>query len=116
MRGELLPSLRVALLLRPAAAACGPESAFPPTADEGPETAALTTQEGRWSVTENFWPKPGADPQMSTRLVADRPMLRTEKVISHDGSDHETKDQYFVLADGSGVRWPAHRYDYWRQR
>lgn len=42
-------------------------------------------------------------------------MLRMEQVITRDGTDHETKDQYFILADGSGIRWLAHQYDYRRQ-
>lgn len=41
-------------------------------------------------------------------------MLRMEEVITRDGPDHETKDQYFILADGSARRWLAHRYDYRR--
>jgi hypothetical protein len=41
-------------------------------------------------------------------------MLRMEEVIVRDGPDHETKDQYFILADGTGTRWLAHRYDYRR--
>ena len=42
--------------------------------------------------------------------------LRMEQVIAEDCPDHETKDQYFTLADGSGTRWLAHRYDYRRRR
>ena len=42
--------------------------------------------------------------------------LRMEAVITRDGPDHEIKDQDFILADGSGVRWLAHRYDYRRER
>lgn len=42
--------------------------------------------------------------------------LRMEQVIAEDGPDHETKDQYFTLADGSGTNWLAHRYDYRRRR
>jgi len=40
--------------------------------------------------------------------------LRMEEVIARDGSDHETKDQYFILADGTARRWLVHRYDYRR--
>ncbi len=43
-------------------------------------------------------------------------MLRMQQAITQDGPDHETKDQWFTLADGSGRKWLAHRYDYRRQR
>ncbi len=43
-------------------------------------------------------------------------MLRMQQAITRDGPDHETKDQWFMLADGSGRKWLAHRYDYRRQR
>ncbi|MFM0476431.1 hypothetical protein PQR29_20945 [Paraburkholderia strydomiana] len=39
-----------------------------------------------------------------------------EQVIARDGRDHETKDQYFILANGTGKRWLAHRYDYLREQ
>ncbi|WP_258181855.1 MULTISPECIES: hypothetical protein [Burkholderia] len=39
-----------------------------------------------------------------------------EQVIARKDPDHQTKDQYFILADGSGTRWLAHRYDYQRER
>lgn len=42
-------------------------------------------------------------------------MLRMEQVISFQGPDHDTKDQYFILADGSGTRWLAIRYAYVRR-
>lgn len=42
--------------------------------------------------------------------------LRIEQIITEDGPDHEIKDQYFTLADGTGTRWLAHRYDYRRRR
>jgi hypothetical protein len=48
--------------------------------------------------------------------LAAGPMLRMQESIIQDGSDHETKDQFFILADGSGTEWLAHRYDYIRQR
>ena len=159
------------------------------------ETAALSTQEGAWTVTDTFWARPGAAPTVGTGLVADRRMvgglleetlhasdssrplridylaydaiagqwryvsiearipvapmsassfgrdapdrialrfepfaapaiapgwagrmLRMEEVITRDGPDHEMKDQYFLLADGTATRWLAHRYDYQRQR
>lgn len=52
---------------------------------------------------------PGAGPAVSGQL------LRMEEVITLTGPDAETKDQYFILADGSGVKWLAHRYAYVRR-
>lgn len=159
------------------------------------ETAALSAQEGAWTVTDTFWARPDAAPTVGTGLVADRRMvgglleetlhaaetskplridylcydatagqwryvsiearvpvapmsassferdapdritlrfdpfaapavapgwagrmLRMEEVITRDGPDHETKDQYFILADGTATPWLAHRYDYRRRR
>jgi hypothetical protein len=185
---------KVAIALFASAAAYGPASALSPKGGEAPETVALAAQEGSWDVTDTFRSKPGANPQVSTGLVADRRMvgsfleetlhsvgetkplridylgydaiagqwkyvsiearipvspmpaasftrdpperitlrfdpfaapdiapgwagrtLRMEEVISRDGPDREIKDQYFILADGSGARWLAHRYDYRRR-
>ncbi|GLZ16848.1 hypothetical protein [Burkholderia plantarii] len=63
-------------------------------------------------ITLRFEPfaAPPIVPEWSGRL------LRMEQVIARKGLDHETKDQYFILADGSGTRWLAHRYDYQRER
>ncbi len=43
-------------------------------------------------------------------------MLRMEQVISFTGPDQDTKDQYFILADGSGTKWLAIRYAYARRK
>jgi hypothetical protein len=43
-------------------------------------------------------------------------LLRMEELIAQAGPDAETKDQYFIVADGSGVKWLAHRYAYRRQK
>jgi len=43
-------------------------------------------------------------------------LLRMEEFIVQAGPDAETKDQYFLLADGSGAKWLAHRYAYRRQK
>jgi mannose-6-phosphate isomerase-like protein (cupin superfamily) len=43
-------------------------------------------------------------------------MLRMEEIIEQTGPDSETKDQYFILADGSGTKWLGHRYAYVRQK
>ncbi len=39
-------------------------------------------------------------------------MLRMREEIVSDAADHDVKDQYFTLADGTGAEWLAHRYDY----
>jgi hypothetical protein len=43
-------------------------------------------------------------------------LLRMEEIIEQTGPDAETKDQYFILADGSGTKWLAHRYAYARKK
>lgn len=42
-------------------------------------------------------------------------MLRMSQVITHESPDHDSKDQYFDMADGSGTMWLAHRYSYSRR-
>ncbi len=42
-------------------------------------------------------------------------MLRMEQVITYQGPDRDTKDQYFTLADGTGTKKLAHRYAYVRR-
>jgi hypothetical protein len=42
-------------------------------------------------------------------------LLRMEQVIRFSDDTHDVKDQYFILADGSGARWLAHRYAYRRR-
>jgi hypothetical protein len=41
-------------------------------------------------------------------------MLRMRQDIVSSTADHDRKDQYFTLADGTGTEWLAHRYDYVR--
>ena len=43
-------------------------------------------------------------------------MLRLEQVITYQGSDRDTKDQYFLAADGTGNKKLAHRYAYTRHK
>lgn len=43
-------------------------------------------------------------------------MLRMDTVITRDGPDRDMKDQHFILADGTGTAWLAHRYAYVRRR
>ena len=42
-------------------------------------------------------------------------LLRMEQVIKYQDSGHDVKDQYFTMADGTGVKWLAHRYAYARR-
>lgn len=42
-------------------------------------------------------------------------LLRMQQVIRFVSDDRDVKEQYFTLADGTGVRWLAHRYDYRRR-
>lgn len=181
-------SAAVVLMPVPALAERGPEGGVER------EAAALSAQEGAWTVTDTFWTRPGDAPVVNKGLVADRRMvgglleetlhaadssqplridylgydatagqwryvsiearvpvapmsassferdppdhitlrfepfaapsiapgwagrmLRMEEVIARDGRNHETKDQYFILADGTATRWLAHRYDYQRR-
>lgn len=43
------------------------------------------------------------------------PMLRMRQEIVVTSSDRAVKNQYFTMADGSGVEWLAHRYAYVRR-
>ena len=42
-------------------------------------------------------------------------LLRMEQIIIASDTDHETKDQYFLPADGNGTKWLAKRYSYVRK-
>lgn len=42
-------------------------------------------------------------------------MLRMKTVVTRDAPDRDVKNQYFVLPDGSGTVWLAHRYAYARR-
>lgn len=42
-------------------------------------------------------------------------MLRMTQVITSIDADHDRKDQFFLLADGTATKWLAHRYDYRRR-
>lgn len=41
-------------------------------------------------------------------------LLRMDEVISVQGPRTNRKDQYFIIADGTGTKWLAHRYAYSR--
>jgi hypothetical protein len=42
-------------------------------------------------------------------------MLRMKQLITGDGHNRQIKDQTFIMSDGSGAAWLAHRYTYVRQ-
>ena len=42
-------------------------------------------------------------------------MWRMEQVMIREDADHDTKDQYFTPADGTGTKWLAKRYSYVRR-
>lgn len=42
-------------------------------------------------------------------------MLRMNTVITRDGPDRDVKNQHFILSDGTGTVWLAHRYAYTRR-
>ncbi|MGV2292345.1 hypothetical protein AAHK20_26810 [Trinickia sp. YCB016] len=42
-------------------------------------------------------------------------MLRMTTTITRDGPNRDVRDQHFILADGMGTAWLAHRYAYTRR-
>lgn len=42
-------------------------------------------------------------------------MLRMNTVVTRDGPDRDVKSQHFILSDGTGAVWLAHRYVYTRR-
>ncbi|CAA9257958.1 MAG: hypothetical protein AVDCRST_MAG95-2181 [uncultured Adhaeribacter sp.] len=66
-------------------------------------------EKGKFTLT--FDPFALAGPGMN---VAGQ-MLRMEEVISQQDANHDTGEEYFILADGSGKRWLAYKYDYVRR-
>lgn len=43
-------------------------------------------------------------------------MLRMTQTITYNEPDRDVKDQYFLLADGTGTKWLAHQYAYKRRK
>ncbi|MET0935563.1 MAG: hypothetical protein ABWX83_06220 [Luteibacter sp.] len=52
---------------------------------------------------------PGTGPAITGQL------LRMDEVVETHGDGTTTKDQHFILADGTGQKWLAHRYTYTRR-
>jgi hypothetical protein len=50
-----------------------------------------------------------------TGVEASGQLLRMEQTIVYQDPNHDVKNQYFTVADGSGTKWLAHRYEYARQ-
>ena len=42
-------------------------------------------------------------------------LLRMEQVIRYLDPNHDVKDQFFTMADGTSTKWLAHRYDFVRR-
>lgn len=42
-------------------------------------------------------------------------MMRSDMVIVRDGKNHQTKEQHWIKADGTGREWLAVKYDYRRK-
>ena len=62
-------------------------------------------------VVLNFLPFAIAPPQPASIGR----MLQMQEIVATVDADHDTKDQYFVCADGTGTTWLAHRYAYTRR-
>ena len=43
-------------------------------------------------------------------------MLRMDETINFEDRDHFIKEQHFILADGTGKSWLAHRYEYTQRK
>lgn len=63
----------------------------------------------RITVVFNPFALPGDGASVSGQL------LRMDQVIETLGPNTSRKDQHFILADGTGRKWLAHRYDYRRR-
>jgi hypothetical protein len=48
-------------------------------------------------------------------LQASGPMLRIKQAIATQDRTHQVKDQIFIVSDGTGTAWLAHRYAYTRR-
>lgn len=67
-------------------------------------------EQGRIDITFQPFALPG-----SGTIVAGQLLQMNQRIILQD-SNHDRKDQYFVLADGNGKTWLAHRYAYTRRQ
>ncbi len=43
-------------------------------------------------------------------------MLRMDEIMIQQDDDHDSADERFIMADGSGEMWVAYRYEYVRRR
>lgn len=66
-------------------------------------------EEGRIDLTFEPFAVAGTEADASGR------MLRMEQSIIRENADRDRKDQYFVVADGTGQRWLGNRYAYTRR-
>ncbi len=67
-------------------------------------------EEGRIDLTFTPFSVPGPGADVTGQ------MLRMTQTITYGEPDRDVKDQYFLLADGTGTKWLAHQYAYKRRR
>lgn len=73
---------------------------------------AVSTGPGDGRTIELIF-EPFAAPLPGDQVIGQ--MLRMTQIIRFEAPDRDVKDQYFMLADGTGTRWLAHRYAYVRR-
>ncbi len=66
-------------------------------------------EDGRIDLTFAPFSVPGPDVNVSGQ------MLRMTQTIAYRERDRDVKDQFFLVADGTGTKWLAHRYAYQRR-
>ena len=64
-------------------------------------------------ITVNFEPFAIPVPDGASGITGQ--LLSMSQVITRQGPERDVKDQYFILANGTGTRWLAHRYAYVRR-
>ena len=66
-------------------------------------------ENGRIDLTFAPLTRAGAGPDVTGQ------MLRMFQSIIYEAPDRDVKQQYFILADGTGMKWLAHQYAYKRR-
>lgn len=74
-------------------------------------TASSFTRDDDGKVTLIFQPFAVAGPGPDVTGQ----MLRMDEIIVRQGPDRDVKEQHFIMADGTGRTWLAHRYAYVRR-
>ena len=68
---------------------------------------------GRIDLTFQPFTVPFVGPGLAPQIVGQ--MLRMTETVNVLGPDRDTKEQYFLPANGSGTSWLAHKYEYRRR-